>query len=718
MSSYQENFTNKILGLVDPDPKVVMGEMEHRINAYYNFLVNTGYLGLLRKSYQQYYPAIYRGGVIRKSGDRGEIADFTTSDYRNLLTHQHNLVTGSRIKWDVKATNADRSSQAQTLLAPGLLDYYGQQKGATNVAKKAFEFNQVFGTGYVMTRWDETAGTPIAPDETSPFGVVKDGDIEYRAYNCIDVTIDPTLRRSEDVTWYITRDFERMEDMLGLYPQLEKEIRAAAATYDPRREIEDIFSIRARMVHAPSTCLVWTLWHEKTPSCPNGRILKMLGSKTLISDEPLYTETVPLARMQTNTVERTPLGYSEAWDNLAIQQVRDIAIRSVTTNVANTGITNILNPAGSNISVRQLRGGMNILEHAPGLEPKALVLEATSQNVFNLDKLATGVMQVNMGINDVQRGIPDTGIKAGVALALVQSMAVQYQSRHNFAWAQALEKIGKDTLDTLKSKVSGARKIAIVGKMQGQYLNEFTGQDLEGIDRVTVDLGNPLTATVAGRANIATEMLANGLIRDKEEYLQVLSIGNLEPVMQPAQAESLRIKAENEDLLQGTVPPVLYTDRHPHDLMEHLALLSSPESRSNPQVVEAVTAHVNTHIDLWGKMTMNQPGLLMALGIPPLQLPPNPVGQIPLDQMEGPQPLPPPMPIGPDGMPLPPEGIPPGSPGPTGPMPPPGPGAPPSKKVPLPTMPQPPGPPPAENQFRKPKMPNGQEWTPTSGPQG
>jgi hypothetical protein len=103
------------------------------------------------------------------------------------------------------------------------------------------------------------------------------------------------------------------------------------------------------------------------------------------------------------------------------------------------------------------------------------------------------------------------------------------------------------------------------------------------------------------------------------------------------QANVLRIKSENELLLDGQRPTVLVARTHWLDIPEHLSLLSSPAVEERPDVVEAVLGTVEEKLAAWRTMP---PDLLALLNGPPPPPPPMPPGMAP---------------VGPDGMPLPPE---------------------------------------------------------------
>jgi hypothetical protein len=155
-----------------------------------------------------------------------------------------------------------------------------------------------------------------------------------------------------------------------------------------------------------------------------------------------------------------------------------------------------------------------------------------------------------------------------------------------------------------------------------------------------------MTRTVAGRVNIATMLMQMqpSAIKTPEELQQVLDTGRLDPAVEGTRAELLNIRAENEMLQDGKPAMAAFTDNHPMHMREHAAVIASPEARSSPEVLNALSEHMNEHANLW---RTTDPTILMAIGVPPPPPPPmmGPPG------MAGP-----PQPGATNGTPPPPEG--------------------------------------------------------------
>ena len=140
--------------------------------------------------------------------------------------------------------------------------------------------------------------------------------------------------------------------------------------------------------------------------------------------------------------------------------------------------------------------------------------------------------------------------------------------------------------------------------------------------------------TTAGRVEMAEQLLQMKIITTAQEYLNVINTGNLDLLTEDTQAQLYLIKAENERFIDGQPNIALVTDEHELHIKEHSAVLSDPEMRFNPQLVQAVTGHITEHMNLLRGMkatpTGNQadPDYLKIMGEQPLA----PIGGSPANQ--------------------------------------------------------------------------------------
>jgi hypothetical protein len=181
-------------------------------------------------------------------------------------------------------------------------------------------------------------------------------------------------------------------------------------------------------------------------------------------------------------------------------------------------------------------------------------------------------------------------------------------------------------------------------------VKEFDKDDINAIGRVIVSIGNPLAKTTAGRVQMADQLLQMGLITNPKQYFQIINTGEIESIFEGDFKELMNIKRENEFMMEGKPVTALYLDSHKEHILEHKTLISDPELRQNPQLVQMVMEHIQEHIDCLRNV---DPDLLLLTNQVPLQNPGMPQMPPPMMGPDGPMGGPPP---GPNQGPPPPQG--------------------------------------------------------------
>jgi len=582
---------NKYFATLEADK--IADELMKRVEDYYEHLLVSGRLALYRRSYEYYYRPALKGAKMGKTGNQGEYTTINVNHYRNLLLHLKTMTTQNRPAFEPRATNTDYKSQAQTILASGLLDYYMREKKLEKHIKTAVEHALVLGEGFVRTEWDSNAGEihGINPDTQAQ---VRQGDIKYTNFLPTDVCRDYTKDSAEDHDWYILRTYQNRFTLAAQYTDLADKIIDL-----PTRSDDEVQSLKVSYDKESDDVAVYEFYHRPTSALPNGRVVVFVASDIVLLDGALPYRTLPVYRIAPEDQMGTTFGYTVGFDLIAVQEAIDMLYSTVITNQATFGVQNILVPNGANLSSTQLSGGLNMLQYdMKEGKPEALNLTSTPPEIFNFISQLEKLSETLSGVNSVARGNPEASLKSGSALALVQSMAVQFSMGLQQSYAQLLEDLGTATINILRDFASVPRIAVIAGKSQRSLMKQFTGDDLDMINRVVVDMGNALSRTTSGKVQLAENLMANGLIKSPDEYIQVLSTGRLEPVIEGIQAELLNIKAENEEMSQGQDVPVMITDDHKTHIQEHKAILASPEARRNPQLIAVVTAHLQEHINI------------------------------------------------------------------------------------------------------------------------
>ena len=610
------------------EAKKVADRLVDKSTVFYQRFNESGYYNLIRRAYLMYYnidPDSYSDGhYINFTGEQGELVELKVNQYRNIAENMLNMITASRPLIEARAINTDSKSTIQTKLANGLLDYYMREKELEYYLRSACEHSIALGTGWIRMEWDGTAGEIIEYDEELDVPI-HEGDVTFEVLSVYDVSYDNTKDDPKKQDWYVVRTFKNKFDLAAKYPEFESDI----VKLKTKNELQDnMYAFESFLGTDESDDVpVYEFFHKRTDSMPDGRYLMYLNSEIVLEDIPLPYDDIPIFRISPKNVLGTPFGYTPMFDLLPIQEAFNSLVSTIFTNQHTFGVQNILVPRGANIAIEALEGGLNIIEAdvQNGMRPEALNLTQTPAEIFNFSNTLVQYMETISGMNSVVRGNPEASLRSGSALALIQGNAIQYMSGLAMEYNRLIENVGTALFKMLKRYANTKRVAAIVGEMNRSYLTEFSGEDLSNITRIVVSAGNPLSRTISGRLEMASELLQYQLLKDPRQYFQIIETGRLDHITDEFMKGRILLEGENEQLLAGQVPPVLLLDNHQEHINEHLKLLDDPKLRENPQAVEVVMAHIQEHMQLWQQAPNN---LLQIRGIPPfpMEQPPMPEG--------------------------------------------------------------------------------------------
>lgn len=622
------------------EPKKVVSYLSYKATDWFKVMQYNKYLDKIKRSWAAYHGVYYEEShQISFGGEQGELVNLAINHYRNLARHMLVMVTASRPAFQARSINSDKKSQVQAKLANGLLDYYMREKRLERYLKSAVEHAIVLGAGYLKAEWNSTKGEIydyIDIDESTidsydeegnpldengnlltPFPIYE-GDIEFTNLSPYDVIFDTTKESSEDHDWVLCRTFINRFDLIAKYPEMKEKILGIATkdqaegrrlTLSPHDETEDV--------------PVYEFYHKRTEALPNGRYVMYLDTDVILMDSVMPYRELPIYRISPSDILGTPYGYTGMFDLLPIQDSINSLYSTIMSNQTAFGVQNILNPRGNDIKVNQLEGGLNFIEYNSQVgEPKALNLTNTPGEIFNFVQMLERAMETISGINSVARGNPESSLKSGNALALVQSQALQFISGLQQSYIQLIEDVGTGIVNLLKDFASVPRVAAIVGVNNRTEMKEFKGDDLSSINRVVVDAGNALMSTTAGRAQIAENLLQMGVITSPEQYLQVMNTGNLDTMIDGEINELHQIKGENERLVNGEEVVAVSIDNHALHIREHREVIMDQDMRKDPDLVARTLAHIQEHINL---LRTTDPDLLALINQQPLSPAPNSV---------------------------------------------------------------------------------------------
>lgn len=647
--------------------------------AFRSRLDREGKTAIWRRAERTYYGRDSDGGyansvAVTYGGDDGEVVCIRINHYRSIIQGLLATAAKERPAFDAIATSSDSESLAAVALADAIIEYYYREAAFEEARIEADRMCIVLGEAYTALRWNPHAGKvhvmsqrqkyvdgqPVTemveqaqepeldemgnPVELPPLmaeqPVMEDwpeheGDVDAQVFGPIEVVRDldsPT----RDLQWACIPYRENVWDLAARFPEHAPGIIAlrGQANRWPRLANEDgVFYERPLPDDDAIDC--WHLYAMPTSSLPQGRYAQIVGD-IVLHDGPMELPEVPVYALIPEREMRRATGYSPQFDLLALQEAYDATWDTILSAHDAFGLQNVLIAEGSNVKPELLARGLQGITYKPnpaytdGGVPRALSLLAIPAASFDLLDRMQRLMETLSGINSVVRGDPMPQLKSGAALALVQSLAVAFNSQLAGAVTLHDERVATGLLRLVQKFAITPRTVEVVGKANARSLKSWNASALKGVQRVAVQVVSPLLSHTAGKMEIADKMWSATKPDGSREittaqYFEILTTGRMEPIYQGPVAAAENIGRENEMLSDGKPVQVVLFDDHCQHATEHTTVLASPEARQNPQVRNAVTAHINEHLQMWLKM---DPALAMLTGQskmpppPPMAAPP------------------------------------------------------------------------------------------------
>lgn len=611
-------------------------ELATKVDDYYKFLTSSTLVDLWRRSYYAYYGmredtslsgfGMFAIGSIKPMGQEGEVASIKVNHYKNILTHLYVLTTNQKQALKARGINSDSQTMADTYLADGIYDFYSRDIELESNNKAAVETCLVFGEGFNLLNYDPTLGDDYAMDEATG-QPVKKGKPTSKVYNPFDVIRDTTETTSR-VPWYIFHDVKNRYDLASKHPVVAEEIlRSDTDITTGRRFVDPTKVLPSAGVGTTKSDLidVYTFYHEKTPSVPNGRLTIFLQDGAVLFDGSLPYEAVPVERVSGGDILGTIFGYSIGFDLLGLQALVDKLYTIVSSNTLTSGMQNFWQPPGNQLTKHDLGGGLRLLESV--VKPEALELLSTPAEVYAFINKVEQVYETISGVSAVNRGAAPENLKSGTSLAFVASQAITFSNKLQESYKNLQEGIATKLIYIIRDYTPFETQAVISGKFNRPILRKYTGKDLQNIQRMTMEVTSPISQTLGGKIEIARDLLNSGLIRNPREYLNIITTGVMDTLYESEMSEIINVRSENEDMRAYIKPTMLDIDDHKLHILEHRAILTN-DSRKDPQLVSVVTQHILEHIDAIQMLQMANPTLLAIMGETPLPQPAAPAGQV------------------------------------------------------------------------------------------
>lgn len=580
------------------------------------------------------------GSFLGRRGSKGQRA--VTRNSRTATDARHAIGLISQAVPSLEGLPADNSPEtlAQVRLVKRVFDYFMERRQLGRTYYQAAVGSFPFGKMWVIFDWDPFAGealeTPQAatlmqdeplqdPAEAGPVRTTT-GDITYRTRSPLDVVID--LQQTEEHDWMMVADPINRWELAARYPSQAEEIKQLPSLgVNSNMEWSADFRLNNNGDRTDNSDLVrvWTLYHRKCRAMPQGRMLCAASDDCWLFDGPLPYDAVPSVEIVAgDKIEGTPWNDSPMFHATGTQSALDRAYSAWITNVLATAHQFVSVP-DPNFTISELSDGVSAIvakSGVEGAEPRGISMTAPQGEIAKLIEVLKEDQDGTFATNSVIRGQPDANIRSGSYAGLLVQQAIQFQNPAQYSFQRGIEMGGNHLLAILKRFADKPLLIELAGPGGEWRQQAFSQKDISGIHRIYAKPGNPAERTSAYRRSQADFMLEHNLIKTRAEYLAACSTNQPELLDEDDETQVIGVMQQREMLLNGEVPPALETDDHPFFIQKFAALLSSPDARKDPALIQRVADAIGQHMQMEGMRTPELAAMLgqappAALGVPP-----------------------------------------------------------------------------------------------------
>lgn len=594
--------------------------------------------------------------AVREISD--DVLAVDINHFRNLLEHIYTIVCQQRLAFQPRVSKPGAEPLQNAKKARGIIEDYRRGKGLEETIKRAVRHCLVLTEGYVHYPWDRFSGDyealpaigkdgELRLDDDGEFVLERSpqGDYSFSTPSIFDVVYDPGVREWQRNHWILVRTLENKYELAAQAesPSLAQEIvDQQTSQAEDRVTLLDVALFNAFEGDSNSSDVigVWNFYHEDTLACPGGRMFRFVGEGTPLADpEELPFQHKPISRVLPGETLLTQLGYSPANDLQGLQELLNSEMSTIATNHAGAGFSWVWKPPGSTLSEDDLGDGIFFIEGGQS-PPVGGSFQANSPDHERFGNTLRKDMETISGVNSVARGQPDTNLKSGEALKVMDAKANLSVSSLKESYAMMCEEIGTFIVrhTSIFMREDEERFFTLFDDKESPLVQTYGQKDFDGVDGIIVDIANPILDTVSGKMWMADQLLQRGMITNPWEFLTLIRTGDFEKTVRAEEEQLKRVHSENDKLVKGeTVYVSEYTDNHVLDIREHSPIISSPENRGNAQLVQKVGAHIAQHVQALMKPDVQY--WMAVQGFPTAPPLPGPMGaQMP--PMQGPAPGP------------------------------------------------------------------------------
>lgn len=548
--------------------------------------------------------ALYKG-IHYWSQDRN--SDFRSDtgvevDTQKIVSNELHELTETRVSKlsrfkpttvPVPATN-EQKDKAGTDVVKAVLETIGYENDKDHLMQRISRYTHIFGAQPLLITWNPDKGLRGKGGKAV-------GDIEYKLILPWQLVLDPQ-RNYEEVEWMIYAHYEHIEKVKFDNPDMDHDLLKAdkAAVYF------DVADLGCRQL--PNHVMIFDFYHRNNKYLPKG----------------LYFQCTPAVMTKLPVDNPYPDQPASRFGNLPIEMLDDIEIPGqlyamssyqILSNFNHTinklytmanrnlmlmGHPKFMVPSQANVKFEDLGNDATIVEYN-GPQPPQLVTAGTiNPEVFAFLERLEGKMQALGGVHPVSTGEPPPGIKAGIAIRLLEDLENQRATTTVKKYNKMIIDIDRKTLAVVGKyyKNSEKRMINILGRDKGYLRDTFDATVLNGSYDIRIQQGSSLPQTPAARVQTVIDLMQiPGMkeLHSNEEWADMLDLAAPGKFYDASKAAVHVAEWENEEYASGRVPPEPRPGEH---LEVHWRIHSTfYQTRGFMELDEAIQEEFKLHLN-------------------------------------------------------------------------------------------------------------------------
>lgn len=468
----------------------------------------------------------------------------------------------------IPATN-EQSDKASAKVVKEVLDTISYINDIDSLLIQAQRNCSFFGEQPILVNWDKSRGRIVSwnDDRTPNY----EGDVSFCLPLPWQVLYQPVMNR-EDCEWIIYTHYEHIEKVKKDYPKKAKYIEATEGAND-----FDIESLSTQDLR--DHVRIFELWHRSNKYMPQGLYFK--ATDTVLLEKP---RDIEYDRLDSSTWGNLPVelltcidipGHFHGVSNYQIfaplQSIINKAWTMANRNLMLVGHPKFLVEKNAEVNFESLGNDATIVEYQGPVPPQLVTASTLGPEIFAFIEKLSQRMQMLAGTHPVSTGSPPPGIKAGIAIRLLEDIENQRASNDIKKHNQLIVDLFRKALAVVGRfyKEEDNRLVNILGRDKEYLIESFEVSALNKPYDIRVEQSSSLPQTPAARIQTIMDLMQipgfRQLLPD-EQWADMLDLATPGKFYDAARAAVSMAEWENEEFVQGRISP---EPREGEDLLVH-----------------------------------------------------------------------------------------------------------------------------------------------------